>query len=408
MRMSYVTLDRICREEARTSPATGRVLARSGRPTRSSAEQLTDEDLLAKLRDFGVDLDREGMARLCEGALSAEEVARPLLDTSQRRDDIQVDWIWICIVTLWQRWWPDRMSLELLDDKVQAGYGESEVTAQAAIWLDAWSDVLRLCDATDIRSIAEFDDRFPMTQSLYNWSQDLEDALWNAGLRDRELIQARIDLCEEALRRFPREEQLITENRRRALAESYFEADLTGKAEELYEDWLDSDPRWGWGWIGWADYHTAGWRKSRDYERAEELLRHGYAVPGVRDRDSIASRLRDLCEETGRADEAREFAKLVSQSERNAPSVSASHMGELADDGPGPTVVRQTTRLDFGAEGLPLNQFDDAMRMLRAQSSGSPRSGAPARAAEVGRNAPCPCGSTKKFKKCCGSPLARS
>jgi uncharacterized protein len=25
--------------------------------------------------------------------------------------------------------------------------------------------------------------------------------------------------------------------------------------------------------------------------------------------------------------------------------------------------------------------------------------------AKVGRNEPCPCGSGKKFKKCCGSPV---
>src|SRR5262249_23670338 len=146
----------------------------------------------------------------------------------------------------------------------------------------AWSDVLRLCDATSIRSIAEFDDRFPMTQSLFNWSQDLEDALWNAGLRDHEFILARIDVCEEALRRFPREDQLMTENRRRALAESCCEAGLAGKTEELYEAWLTADPGWGWGWIGWADCYMAGWREPRDYGRAEELLRCGYAAPEVR------------------------------------------------------------------------------------------------------------------------------
>ncbi len=125
--------------------------------------------------------------------------------------------------------------------------------ACAAIWLDAWSDVLRLCDAAGIRSIEEFDDRFPMTQSLYNWSQDFEMALWNAGLQDRELLLARIEVCEEALRRFPREDQLMTENRRRALAESYFAAGMTETAEELFQSWLAADPSWGWGWIGWAD-----------------------------------------------------------------------------------------------------------------------------------------------------------
>jgi hypothetical protein len=405
MRMSWVTLDRLCQQQARVDPAIGRMLARSGRPLRSRAEQLTDADLLDKLRSFGIDLDREGLSKLCEDALSAEDVARELRHSHELDDDdIETDWIWISLVTLWQRWWPDRVCLELLDDKVQAGYDdERDEATQAPIWLDAWSDVLRLCDAAGIRSIAEFDDRFPMTQSLYNWSQDLEDALWNAGLRDRELIQARIDVCEEALRRFPREDQLMTENRRRALAESYFEASLTGKAEELYQGWLAADPEWGWGWISWADCYTAGWREARDYGRAEELLRRGYATPGVRDRGYIASRLRDLCEETGRPGEAHEFGELASPLRREAPAVSMSRRVELAGGDDGPVAVRQTTRLDFGSEGLPLDQFGGVVQAIRAESSGLP-----ARAAKVGRNAPCPCGSAKKFKKCCGSPLARS
>src|SRR5262249_12589316 len=80
----------------------------------------------------------------------------------------------------------------------------------------------------------------------------------------------------------------------------------------------------------------------------------------------------------------------------------------LADGDHGPAAVRQTTRLDFGSEGLPLNQLDDVMQALRAQSSDSPRSGSPARAAKVGRNAPCPCGSPDKVKKGFGAPLAGS
>jgi tetratricopeptide (TPR) repeat protein len=63
----------------------------------------------------------------------------------------------------------------------------------------------------------------------------------------------RIALCEEGLRRFPFDDGLITENRRRAVAESYYELGEADKAEALYREWLDADPRWGWGWIGWSD-----------------------------------------------------------------------------------------------------------------------------------------------------------
>ena len=113
-----------------------------------------------------------------------------------------------------------KVCLELLDDKIQAGYERQEqgnLAACAATWLNAWADVLSLCDATGIGSIDEFDGRFPLTQSLYNWLSDVEMELWNAGIGDREFLTARIGFCSEALRRFPGEEQWRTENLRRAL-----------------------------------------------------------------------------------------------------------------------------------------------------------------------------------------------
>ncbi|HLM88218.1 MAG TPA: SEC-C metal-binding domain-containing protein [Streptosporangiaceae bacterium] len=365
MKISWVTLDRFCQDEAQVNEEIRRMIERSGRPLRSTAQPLSDDELLAKLGSFGLDADRDGVEKLCEGALSAEGVARPILDRLGLGDDMAADWVWICLLTLWQRWWPDRVCMELLDDKIQAGYAEDaekNTHRSAAIWLDAWSDVLRLCDAAGIGSVREFDDRFPMTQSLFNWSQDLEIALHNAGLDDREMLLALIDFCEESLRRFPREDQLMTENRRRALARAYFDAGMTEKAEGLFRSWLDADPGWGWGWIGWADCYLPWGGRPKDFGRAEELLRRGYSAPGVRDRAYVAERLQHVCEDTGRPGEAREFGE-------------------------------QARRLRRGPARSPAGS---------AQSSNGP-----ARAVKAGRNSSCPCGSGKKFKKCCGSPLAR-
>ena len=64
---------------------------------------------------------------------------------------------------------------------------------------------------------------------------------------------------------FRHETELMTENRRRALAESYFELGETGKAEALYGDWLHADPRWGWGWIGWSDCYRFTRTKFQDW-----------------------------------------------------------------------------------------------------------------------------------------------
>jgi len=84
----------------------------------------------------------------------------------------------------------------------------------------------------------------------------------------------------------------------------------------------------------------------KNYQRAEDLLHQGYAVGGVRDRVAVADWLRLVCEETGRLQEARDFAR-------------------------------------------------------QAAAIGAPAPLSPARKAKTGRNEPCPCGSGKKYKKCC-------
>ncbi len=372
--MSWVTLDRICQERV-DKDGVRLELVRNGRPLRSSADSLSDDELLAKLKDLGLDVDRDGVERLCAGALSAEEVAGPITHKLQL-DDMTVDWVWISLLALWQRWWPDRPGLELLDDKMQAGYArdaENDTHAAVVTWLDAWSDVLRLCDATGISSIEEFDDRFPLSQSLFNWSQDLEMALENAGRDGGEIRQALIEFCEESFRRFPREDQLLTENRRRTMAQAYFDAGMTEKAEELFRSWLDADPAWGWGWIGWADCYLPGAGRPADLARAEKLLRRGYRVPGVRDRIYIAERLQEVCEDGGRPDEAREFGEQAERLRHEPLRAAARPVPPPGNPVPPP--------------GNPV-----------------PPAGSITRRVKVGRNAPCPCGSGKKFKKCCGSP----
>jgi len=346
---SWVALDRFAEKE-RTRDATFREQS-AGKVLRSDAKPLTDDDLLAKLRSFGIELDRPSLERLCREALSAQEIATSWLDQRTfrgRQAEMESDWIWVCLTTLWQRWFPDQPGFELLDDKMQAGYDllrPGGAVAACRIWLEAWRDVLGLLDKGGLPSIHAFDERFKGTQSLFNWIQDLDDELWNAGLEDRQFLTARIAVCEEGLRRFPAEDELMTENRRRALGESYFELGETGKAEALYRDWLHADPRWGWGWIGWSDGYGIARTNFQDWQRAEQILREGLAVDQVRDRLDMLERLADVYEQQGRKGEATELRKQAKR------SVAAAR------------VTRQ----------------------------------------KIGRNEPCPCGSGKKFKKCCGA-----
>ncbi|HZM82134.1 MAG TPA: hypothetical protein VFC19_40965, partial [Candidatus Limnocylindrales bacterium] len=291
--ISWVTMERLARE------AVGPRGAGRSRPYRDDAQSLTDTQLLDKLRGFGIELDRAGLEALCQDALSAQEVASRLVGhhvSDAEQDSPEVDWIWLAVLALWQRWWPAKPCLETIDDKIQDGYARLEHDRGVATdrWLDAWSDVLYLCDATGLTTIAGFDERFPMTQSLFNWHQDLEMELGNAGLDDQAKLRARIAVGEEIMSRFTDCDRLVSENWRRAIAEAWFWLGETAKADQLYRDWLGDDPQWGSGWIGWASGYMppSGKGLLTDDQRAEELLRQGYGVTGVRDRDAIAEWLR--------------------------------------------------------------------------------------------------------------------
>ena len=87
MKISWVTIDRYCQEEADAKENVRRELEHAGKPLRSSAGSLSDDELLTKLRSFGLDVDRDGVERLCAGALSAEEVAAPILDKLKLGDE---------------------------------------------------------------------------------------------------------------------------------------------------------------------------------------------------------------------------------------------------------------------------------------------------------------------------------
>ena len=316
----------------------------------------------SKLSSFGIELDRTSLGPLCEQNLGAEQVAKCLIEAATFKRQIgksHIRQIENCVARLWERWFPDQPSFETLDAKMQAGYGlwlkQHEVVAACAVWLDAWRDFLSLLDKSGSQSIDEFDAQFKGTEWVYNWLQEFEQELWNAGIEQHRFFSDRVRVCEENLRRFPSDNALAIENRRRYLAESYFELGDTAKTEALYREWLAADPQWGWGWTGWADCHYIAKSATKDLKKAEQILLDGMAVDGVRDIDALIERLAHLYEDQGRKQEAQQLYRRLPVPERVAQSTATK-----------PTATTP----------------------------------------KVGRNDPCPCGSGKKFKKCCGSVSA--
>ncbi|MCQ2559669.1 MAG: SEC-C domain-containing protein [Clostridia bacterium] len=156
---------------------------------------------------------------------------------------------------------------------------------------------------------------------------------------------------------FEKGDEQFQESVRMALAESYAWAGDLAKVEELYDQWLTEDPLWGSGWIGLASVYDL--MKNRNLE----VSNNSKIIPQAKTAGEKAIKIAD---------------KLV-EMERNQHNVRRfRELGHII-------------ALLYHEAGHEL-KADLVLKMAHK----------PLTSAKVDRNAPCPCGSGKKYKKCCG------
>lgn len=400
MYSSYIAMNRIVEERAADDEAYRRALEKNRRPLLSHGRAMADDALLAELRSLRLDVDREGLSRLFPRFVSAQEMAEAMMGQVEVDvPDVQEDWAWIAITCLWERWQPELPSMEMVDDKMQAGYaahGEGDTQQACRIWLETWRAILGIIERRQMRSLDEFDDLFGGTQCVYNWIHDFELQLYNAGLDEPEFFRERISLCETVISQFSNG-SLSTNDFKMALAESHFQLGDREQGDRLFREWLDEEPQCGNGWTSWSHCH---WpfanHGEKDAAKAEQILKEGLAVTGIRDRELILESLAQLYDETDRGDQAKAVREEVKQVRRLEKTT-------ITGSGPGHVQIRGHVRIreeyDFGEEGLPLEELEGFAHSLAAGNREA--TGVFDKQPHVGRNEPCPCGSGKKYKKCC-------
>lgn len=344
-------------------------LKRTDIPRLSLGKTMTDEQLLEKLSQWGVEFSRNSFRKIASEYLSAQDLTQWLhkkyrIDASS---DQQVDWIWVSVAVLWERWLPEQASLEMIDDRMQKGYAERENKSEVQAcddWLWTWNQLLEIAQEQETRTVAEFDDLFGGTQSLFNWSQDLDTELWNIGIKEPRFLNERIKFAEEFLGQFT--DSYFVQRFTESAAETYFKLGQKEKADRLFEEALAVDPKWGWGWVHWSDcYQMPFLSKPPVLGRSESILKRGLAVTDVEDREYILEQLMEVLTEAGRPDEAEALMvelKAAKKYKKPAPI----------------------------AQGIPYGAARGAQPLLRQETT-----------AKAGRNELCPCESGKKFKKCC-------
>jgi tetratricopeptide (TPR) repeat protein len=335
-------------------------------------------EIVARLASFNVPFDEATFREDIRHYRSAEVLA----DTWWERHDCTAtgydeDFIWMAAIVLWERLAPDVTNVEMINRLMQDGYDyleQHDLSQACDTWWQTWERIKEML-SPEMTTVEAFDNVFRGTQFVSNWCQDFEMELHNAGLRDPAYFHRRITYCREFCAQFRDEEELLLGNFYRAEADSWWHVGEVGMAEQKFRELVARYPNFAWGYIGWADGYwlfRPDKRVPPDYDRAEAIYLQALDNPHLEDRKDVLDRLADLCEEKGDRAKAAEYRR-----QRDRPAHRVAKPEPQPEPPPPPTA--------------------------RSEPS-SPSSLMPKSIPRVGRNAPCPCGSGKKYKHCHGKP----
>jgi tetratricopeptide (TPR) repeat protein len=272
---------------------------RTWRWSTEEVRELSTKQIIRKLKNFGVEFTEKKFLKEVKRFLSAEDLAKHWEKIYHiNAAGYDVDFIWMASVVLWERLAPEVFSSEMIDDRMQFGYellDSRRVVEACEIWLEVW-ERLKPRFTAEMKSIRDADKVFSGMQSVYNWCQQFEQELGNAGIEDSIFHEKRIQYCREFYTMFPESDPLILINMKRAEAEALFELGRIEEGERAFEALIKEFPDSVWGYIGWGDMYSIFRPEDYvpfDYEKAKKIYRMGLEK-ATDNREVLLSRLESL------------------------------------------------------------------------------------------------------------------
>jgi tetratricopeptide (TPR) repeat protein len=249
------------------------------------------------------------------------------------------------------------MDIQEISKFVESGYeklSSHDSVGACENWLIAWAGLKTYMDEKRIKDIFELNDRKYFVGYMIpgNMVRDFGWELLNAGLKDQKYYHKCIEYGEEIIGYFGDDNE-AKEEIRRSIAESYFRVGEEEKSDMLYNEWLEADSKWGWGYLEWAHQYEYGREgETGDKEKASGIYERVLEINDVRDRIDVVDSALSFYEKT---DERAKVERLR-------------------------------------------DELTQLQAMFPDHRTNNPR----VSSHKTGRNDPCPCGSGKKYKKCHG------
>lgn len=311
---------------------------------------MSTQAIADKMREFVPGFDVNSFLNDAQKYFSSEDLSEGDYYPRATFSDADEDFIWMACEELWKRLIPDRPSVEYVADQIDnlvekmdkavKAERREEVLLLSREGLDLIWRHITEENAGGRRLRRDFYDKLRKA-TFYDFAYLLEEMLLNL-MRQREWERV-IDIA-EVLGDVAGDDILLG-----CKAESLFAMGRQDESERLYQHIIDRNPDDPWYLVHAGDcyaiYHEKDLGRARDYYlKALGVAEKHLADPeGIDDLRDVYQRLISLAYEAGSPAEAGRYQRLL-----------------------------------------------DSMEAKQAK--------------KAGRNDPCPCGSGKKYKKCCGKP----
>jgi hypothetical protein len=263
---------------------------------------MTTEDIEERLRTYGVAHTRERFLELAREydyawSISCDWEHDPI--TCQGKE---VDFLGLAACELWKRLSPERPSVEMIDDWMQAGYrldAEGRGVEACDLWWKVWC-TLRPRFSPVMKTMEATDQIFSGRQSVFNWTQDFETSLHNVAAREPRFASVGLEYCREWLAQFTDEGSSCQVNFRRAKAHFHFCRGEIAEGEAALLEIVERWPKDPWGHVALADAYSHSFESDpgppRDDARAIAYLEQGLAIRGLgrSDRETLVERLEEV------------------------------------------------------------------------------------------------------------------
>lgn len=270
--------------------------------SKEDVSKFSTEEILTKLKSFGVEVDETSFLKAIENNHSAYGISQEWFkEYGLNIKGFDESFPWFAAWELWERLAPgDYKSNEQLDVMMQEGYAllDQDKSEEACmLWLEVWR-LLKLHFTNQMTSVEEIEKIFIEAQGIFNWCQDLDNALEQAAVENIAFYKKRIDYCQDFIDTLPETDQGILKNMKRSVAESFFGLGQIAEGEAAFESIIKAYPNWEWGYIGWADMYSVfriNEKVPADYDKAERLYKMALNIPGS-EKEMIEERLEEIRE----------------------------------------------------------------------------------------------------------------